>query len=251
MIETTAFWGFTINNYDDTDLALVQQGYPDYVRELVYTLEKGEEGTPHIQGWLKLQRQQRLSFVKKLFPRGHFKALMKAEYDLNTKRYAQKLDDTAVTGAVHKFNDPMNTIESLMKKVIVHMIENYEEEEELYKAQRWSESDMVKKDYKLAKIFVSATYKQMWKQFGSEMYECVCKEYIHTHTHTEEKSSRLEDYNNAEGNVSRYGAETEDDYQGEEENQDYEDDSSETTSRPDESGSTSSSETDASEEYGE
>jgi len=251
MIETTAFWGFTINNYDETDLALVQQGYPDYVREIVYTLEKGEEGTPHIQGWLKLQRQQRLSFVKKLFPRGHFKALMKAEYDLNTKRYAQKLDDTAVAGAVHKFNDPMNTIEVLMKKVIIYIIEHYEDEEELGRARNWAESDMVKKDYKLAKIFVSATYKQMWKQFGHEMFECVCKEYTHTHTHTEEKSSCVEDYNNAEGNVSRYGAETEDDDQREEEDQDYEDDRSETTSRSNQSRSSSSSSSYASEEYGE
>ena len=36
---TTAFWGMTINNYDETDLALVQQGYPDYIRQIVYTLE--------------------------------------------------------------------------------------------------------------------------------------------------------------------------------------------------------------------
>ena len=73
---TTAFWGFTINNYTDTDVALVQQGYPDYMRELVYTFEKGEKtGTPHIQGWLKLQRQQRASFVSKLFPRAHFCAV--------------------------------------------------------------------------------------------------------------------------------------------------------------------------------
>ena len=104
---TTAFWGFTINNYTDTHVALLQQGYPDYTRELVYTFEKGDSDTPHIQGWLKLQRQQRLSFVRKLFPGAHFTALVHDEYIENMKRYAQKLDSTAQTAAIHKYNDPM------------------------------------------------------------------------------------------------------------------------------------------------
>lgn len=203
---TTAFWSMTINNYDETDLALVQNGYPDYCREIVHTLEKGAEGTPHIQAWIKLQRQQRMSFVKKLFPRGHFKPLTSDVYVANTKAYAQKLDGTAMSAAVHRFNDPLNTIEGTMRKVILRMIEEYgEEEPDMETHRRWVEQDMVIEDYKIAKIFVSSTYKQMWKQFGHQMYESVFRkkqedaheemvrlraEHTHTHTHTDKTLSR-------------------------------------------------------------
>ena len=43
---TTAFWGMVINNYDETDMAMVHNGYPDYMRELIYTLEKGNQERP-------------------------------------------------------------------------------------------------------------------------------------------------------------------------------------------------------------
>lgn len=197
---TTAFWGMTINNYDETDLALVQNGYPDYCREIIHTLEKGEEGTPHIQAWVKLQRQQRLSFVRKLFPRGHFKPLTSDEYIANTKKYAQKLDETAASAAVHRFNDPLHTIESVIRKVVGRMLYG-DPEEDVVDHKRYSqlqrkrleiEFEMVSEDFRYAKIFVSATYKQMWKQFGTAMFESVWKEmeHTHTHTHSDEKFSR-------------------------------------------------------------
>lgn len=210
----TAFWGMTINNYDETDLAMVQNGYPDHMRELVYTLEQGEDGTPHVQAYLKLKRQQRLSFVKKLFPRGHFVALTSGVYIENTKRYAQKLDQTARSPAVHKFYDPVHTIEGLVRKVIIKAIEEYPDVEDLDDARRSVERDLVIEDYSMAKVFVSATYKQMWKQFGHQMYQSVhegyqqkllddqqksCESSAHTHTHT-----------HAEKLISRQGSITSD-----------------------------------------
>jgi len=189
---TTAFWGMTINNYDETDMAMVHSGYPDYMREFVHTFEQGEAGTPHIQAWIKLQRQQRLSFVKKLFPRGHFKALTSDEYKHNTKSYAQKLDGTARSPAIHTFNDPMNTIESVVKKVLLEYIELYPGDVTLLNANlSCVQRDMVVKDYKYAKIFVSSTYSTMMKRFGHEMYLCVCQQHTHTHTHTENLISRV------------------------------------------------------------
>jgi len=202
----TAFWGMTINNYDETDLAMIHNGYADHMRELVHTLEEGAEGTPHIQAYLKLKRQQRLSFVKKLFPRGHFKALTSAQYIENTKRYAQKLDDTARSAATHKFYDPVHTIEGLVRKVIIKAIEDYPDVEDLSDARRAVERQLVIEDYSMAKVFVSATYKNMWKEFGHQMYESVFHAHhqkleeeqrkmrvsfddTHTHTHTGEKFS--------------------------------------------------------------
>ena len=184
---TTAFWGMVINNYDETDMAMVHNGYPDYMRELIYTLEKGESGTPHVQAYIKLQRQQRLSFVKKLFPRGNFKALTSDEYMRNAKSYAQKLDVTAESPAIHTFNDPMNTIESVLKKVINHIISNEINEPDMEIARMRSEKAMVIDDYKYAKIFVSSTYVAMWKKFIGEMHACILRQHTHTHTHTPRK----------------------------------------------------------------
>lgn len=199
---TTAFWSFTINNYSPAQLQLVRQGYPDYCREIVHTLEEGEEGTPHIQGFIKLLRQQRFSFVKKLFPCAHIRPLTSAEYVENTKQYAQKQDETAVSASVHRFNDPLHTLEGVVKKVMFYMIEKYEGDfGTLYKSRksihdftllRYSaEKEMVKSDYKLAKIFVSATYERMWKHFGAQMFENLLDVYqkneTHTHTHTQDE----------------------------------------------------------------
>lgn len=225
---TTAFWGMTINNYDETDLALVQNAYPDYMREIIHTLEKGEEGTPHIQAWIKLQRQQRLSFVKKLFPRGHFKPLTSDEYIANTKKYAQKLDDTATSGAVHRFNDPLKSIETTMKRVILEMRKDmvYEiyDNSLLTPYRRRAEKKMVEQDYKYAKVFVSATYKAMWKEFGPAMYSCVVGEelsqHTHTHTHSDEKFSRDGGITDGEDDESGEDAE-ESGSEGQEDGEDY------------------------------
>lgn len=236
---TTAFWGMTINNYDETDLAMVQNGYPDYLREIVHTLEKGEEGTPHIQAWIKLQRQQRLSFVKKLFPRGHFKPLTSDQYIANTKKYAQKLDDTAVAGAVHRFNDPLHTIESVIRKVVGRMlygdptehVVDHTRYSQLQRKRIEVEYEMVSEDFRYAKIFVSATYKQMWKQFGTFMFESIWKqmEDTHTHTHSAEKFSRDGGINSdAERDDETGGQDTEESSEGEgSEGEDHEDGESE------------------------
>jgi len=242
---TTAFWSVTINNYDEKDLALIQNGYPDYCRELVWTLEEGQkEQTPHIQAWVKLQRQQRMSFLRKLFPGGHFKPLTSDEYIHNTKLYAQKKDETTQSASVHKFNDPLHTIESVMKRVIIEMEKDlsYEiyDNKLLPVYRQMTEKRMVEKDYKLAKIFVSSTYKAMWKHFGPAMYSCIIAEHTHTHTHSDEKLSH-------QGSITSDGQDNEE-YEeensvGYEEDEDYEDGCSET-----DEGSTEGSDSCTSEE---
>lgn len=206
-VVTTAFWSMTINNYDETSLALVRNGYPDYCREIIHTLEEGKEGTPHIQAWIKLQRQQRMSFLKKLFPRGHFKPLTSAEYVQNTKVYAQKDDETTRSAHVHVFHDPTGTIESLMKQVMLNIYKDMEYElysrSLLFDHRSRVEKRMVEQDYKNAKIFVSATYRAMWKDFGEAMYSCVVAQHTHTHTHMEEKFSQHVDI--PTHNATRHG----------------------------------------------
>lgn len=191
---TTAFWGMTINNYDETDLALVRQGYPDFIRQLVYTLEEGKEGTPHIQAYIKLMRQQRLSYVKKLFPRGNFKALCSDEYKLNAQRYAQKLDTTSKSPAVitnNPFPDPITELVSVSEAVLKHFADGEICNMKWRDYEHWAmceEYHRVKEKPSLAKFYVSATYKAVKKQFWRPILYNI--ENTHTHTHSEEIISR-------------------------------------------------------------
>jgi hypothetical protein len=207
----TAFWGMTINNYDETDLALVQQGYPDYVRQLVYTLEQGEEGTPHIQAYIKLYRQQRLSYVKRLFPRGNFQALVAEDYKLNAQRYAQKLDVTARSPAVitnNPFPDPVVELTSVIEAAFKNFGDGspyYQtKDDEFHRMVFMEERARVVEKPSLAKFYVSATYKNIKKQFWRSIAEHIAHRdeiseksvHTHTHTHTQELFSRPEDITN-------------------------------------------------------
>ena len=198
---TTAFWGMTINNYDETDLALVQQGYPDHIRQIVYTLEKGETGTPHIQAFIKLNRQQRLSYVKKLFPRGSFKALTSDVYKLNAQRYAQKLDKTAESPAVisnNPFPDPVNELLEVIEAAFSDPELNmYADRPHVWAAgqptrltlMQWierTEFQRVRKSPRLAKFYVSAVYRKIKEDYfdaiKAHVLDRVKSEYTHTHT---------------------------------------------------------------------
>jgi hypothetical protein len=66
-------WCFTINNpsaADDPGEALRELG--DRVRYAVWQKERGENGTPHFQGFVLFKgRGRRLQGMKDLFPRAH------------------------------------------------------------------------------------------------------------------------------------------------------------------------------------
>lgn len=206
MGDFNTYWRMTINNYDERDLALVRQAYPDDIRKLVYTLEEGKEGTPHIQAYIHMKRSVRLSHMRKLFPGANFASQTSAEWRLNQHNYAQKLDETARSPAVIQNNDPLHTIEGTVRRVVYKMMEDYPEVEDIHAARRAVERDMVVEDYTMAKVFVSASYRQMWRDYGNAMYQCLFQKReaetlreelerrvsfadTHTHTHEDEKFS--------------------------------------------------------------
>jgi len=260
MGDFNTYWRMTINNYDERDLALVRQGYPDDIRKLVYTLEEGENGTPHIQAYIHMKRSVRLSHMKKLFPGANFGSQTSAEWRLNQHNYAQKLDGTARSGAVIQNNDPLHTIEGTLRRVVESMIADHPDVDDLETARRYVERAMVVDDYTMAKVFVSSTYKTMWRDFGHEMYQCLFTKRLegieraphdpntHTHTHGDEKISVAEDITNAEdSDEGSCEMEPEDG----EDCEDYEDGEGEETERSSQSGSVSGSEADDSEGSGE
>lgn len=212
---THTFWSFTINNYDATDLALITQGYPDYIREIAFTLEKGAEtGTPHVQAFVKLMRPQRLTFLKKLFPRAaHCKFLEADEYKLNAKRYSVKQDGTATSPSViinNPFQDPVSELLNVTRSVLKNFL--YEKtshiaslkfEKDVSSAYRCVESLNVQERPTLAKFYVSAAYTKIkaeyWREFMFNIQNVAEAEArvsvptigdTHTHTHSAELISR-------------------------------------------------------------
>jgi len=231
------YWRMTINNYDERDLALVRQGYPDDIRKLIWTLEEGQNGTPHIQAYIQMKRSVRLSHMKKLFPGANFGQSNNAEWRLNQHNYPQKNDETTRSAHVIQNNDPLHTVEGTLRRVINDMIEQYADDVDLQTSRRYVERAMVIEDYTMAKVFVSSTYKAMWKEFGHEMYEnlwAVRQERLkeadtHAHTHAEKKFSHAEGITNA-ADDQEGGKDSQDSSGGEEdaEGEDFEDGCGET-----------------------
>jgi len=71
MSKTNQFrnWCFTVNNYTEDDITLVNALPSKYV---VYGYETAETGTPHLQGYAEFPAKHSLRAMKKMLPRAHF-----------------------------------------------------------------------------------------------------------------------------------------------------------------------------------
>ncbi len=60
-------WCFTLNNYTPQELELLQALEPsDDLRYMIFGIEEGEEGTPHLQGYAEFYSAKRLRSVKQV-----------------------------------------------------------------------------------------------------------------------------------------------------------------------------------------
>lgn len=61
-------WCYTLNNYTDDDIIKLES-----LDSLVHICarERGENGTPHLQGYIRWKKPQRFSWWKNQFPRAH------------------------------------------------------------------------------------------------------------------------------------------------------------------------------------
>jgi len=217
-LQTATFWSITINNPDENDYALVRQGYPDYVKSLIHTTEVGKEGTPHIQGWLRLHRQQRRSFVKKLFPRCNCQPLTSDEHELNTRRYVQKDDETTAGAHIQQHNPPIPDAAALLtqycqryKDHILEAADNLTDKtdhqaEYLDKASndvgalrayiRTQEKNDVSFKPSMAKLLVSPMYSKIKKEYLEEIF---C--YVWNKEDADDDESQQQDAGGALGEV--------------------------------------------------
>lgn len=190
-IEQYTYWNVTINNPDDNDMLIVRNPNDKYVRHWIWTPEQGKEGTPHIQGWLRLHRNQTITMVKKLYPRAHLKPIRKDEYNENSQQYAQKDDETTRGKHNIHLNDPLPDVMNVIYRVYEPIVPDYGypgmfgwfrryEDLPLHDLRRLRlkrQEQLVEEDYKLAKYFVSATYEKMLEKYERAIYKNLCIKY--------------------------------------------------------------------------
>lgn len=181
-------WSMTLNNPDENEMVLVRNPNPEYIRQIIWTAEVGEEGTPHVQAFVKLMKQQRLSFIKKLYPRGHFKSITADEYKHNCSHYAQKDDDTTIGSHVITYNEQIPDVVQFLRSIVEesmgvnlmreempidkeHWLEAYYYEGEMLDDMRRAEKKAVIKRPSVAKLLVSPTYTRIKKLYLREITE--------------------------------------------------------------------------------
>lgn len=86
-------WVFTLNNYTDADLAELAAWD---VRYMKFGKEVGESATPHLQGYIVMNAEARLSKLKKMCPRAHWE-VMKGRLEQNDL-YCEKEGDWTERG---------------------------------------------------------------------------------------------------------------------------------------------------------
>jgi len=252
-IEQYTYWSITINNPTEADYLIARNPNEKYVRQFVWTPEEGETtGTPHIQGWLRCQRNMTRTAVQKLYPRSHLKPCDKDEYNERVHQYAQKDDPTTRGPHMITINDPLPSVERMLPEIYQFSFDNWVAEhtgrqkldlvtnlgnfsyQDIRKWRPTAESSLVRERGPLyAKVFVSPVYEKLIKKFGEELFLHWRHNQI---THAQEDSLSRSD---AGGQAGGEGS------QGDEDSQTQE------TERSGESGSVSSCSQDDESECGE
>lgn len=90
-------WALTLNNYTEDELRSVKELPKGNITNYVFGLETGEEGTPHIQGFIHFKNAKTLTATKKFLgsDRWHLEAARGTDFENWT--YCQKTDVDAWT----------------------------------------------------------------------------------------------------------------------------------------------------------
>lgn len=91
---TSRRWCWTLNNYQDEDITLLQSVAADLessgVRYLVWGFEIGEQGTPHLQGYVEFCSTKRMTGVKKTFGLARMHCEIAKGTGLQNREYCSK-----------------------------------------------------------------------------------------------------------------------------------------------------------------
>jgi len=253
-IEQYTYWSVTLNNPTAQDYLIARNPNEKYVRQFVWTPEEGKSGTPHIQGWLRCQRNMTRTAVSKLYPGAHLKPCDKDEYNERVHQYAQKDDPTTRGPHMITINDPLPSVERMLPEIYQYSLEgwigDHKGRAKLTLAENlenfsyidvkgWratAESCLVRERGPLyAKVFVSPVFEKLIKKFGEELF-------LHwKHKQLEDARRKDEDEDGLSGS----------DRETDEEGDDHEEGASETDEGSSEGSGDLSDEEDATSEHGE
>lgn len=82
-------WTFTLNNYSEIEIEQLEQAFRVLCKKYVFQEETGEEGTPHLQGYIHLEKKSRMSALKKINERIHWEKCRSPKHAI---AYCQKED---------------------------------------------------------------------------------------------------------------------------------------------------------------
>lgn len=120
-------WSFTLNNYTEEEIELINS----FLKKCIYGIygkEVGEQGTPHLQGYFKLQNRRRLGGLKKekCFIRAHLEPSRKC--DQANVNYCKKENDFTEFGQSQEIQ---NTLEKTAYEIACVRAEG-EDETQIY-----------------------------------------------------------------------------------------------------------------------
>lgn len=142
-------WCFTLNNYTPEEIKNIQKIDADHV----FQEEKGESGTPHLQGVVMFKNARTFKQVKMLIPRAHIEP---TKNKISSIKYCSK-PDTRVGQIYHRYGKfeqhrhkdtnkkPRKKIPSedekknLIKKCVEELLEDKKDDEKIFK-DHWEHS---------------------------------------------------------------------------------------------------------------
>lgn len=106
-------WCFTLNNYTDDEVKAIMMLVPKYCKKALIGKEVGEEGTPHLQGYINLKTEKKTRTPSTLLkiPRAHFERCKGSE--ASNLNYCGKDDDVILSLGIYK---PISIDKNLLTK---------------------------------------------------------------------------------------------------------------------------------------
>lgn len=92
-------WNFTLNNWTVPEYSEFESWCKAECDIYIIGKEKGEEGTPHLQGYFKLKKKQRLTSLKKVNKRAHYEKARDAQKSFD---YCMKDGDFVTNKKMHR-----------------------------------------------------------------------------------------------------------------------------------------------------
>lgn len=122
-------WTFTINNYDELTIEHLRSILKtDKVRYAIFGREVGEQGTPHLQGYIGFATPQRLAALKRMHPRGHYekaKGNEQQNYDYCSKE--GDFEEFGERSQQGKRTDLSDAVETLKNGTLANVAEEHPE----------------------------------------------------------------------------------------------------------------------------